>query len=90
MEWDLGGQVVRRPDVRATETVVDSGTLTAGTYRTADKAYALGVWDGGVLVDTLVGNQDGTFGRPVITDDGVVAVHDDSAGTITTFTRTWS
>ncbi|HEX6343494.1 hypothetical protein [Umezawaea sp.] len=90
VEWDLDGQVVRRLGVRATETVVDSGTLTVGTYRTADKGYALGVWDGGVLADTLVANQDGTFGRPVITDDGVVAVHDDSAGTITTFTRACS
>jgi hypothetical protein len=70
-EWDLTGTIVRLLDVRATEPVVDSGTRTAGTYRTADRGYALGVWESGVLTHTLVTGPD--FGRPVITDDGVIA-----------------
>ncbi|MFI5563239.1 hypothetical protein ACIA2T_28485 [Amycolatopsis japonica] len=73
-EWDLTGTVVRRLDTWAAEPAVDSGTRTAGTYRTADNGYALGVWESGVLTHTLVTSGDsGGFGRPVITDDGVIA-----------------
>ena len=73
-EWDLTGTLVRELDTSASEPVVDSGSRTAGTYRTADRGYALGVWESGVLTDTLVTSPEfGGFGRPVITDDGVIA-----------------
>jgi hypothetical protein len=83
-EWDLTGTLVRRLDRWATEPVVDSGTRTAGTYRTADRGYALGVWESGVLTDTLVTSPDfGGFGRPVLTDDGVIAAT--TGDTVATF-----
>lgn len=85
-EWDLTGQVVRELDVRVREAVVDSGTLTAGIYRTADKGYALGVWDGAVLTKTLIAAPTNTLSRPVITDDGVIATALDS-GEVVTFRR---
>ncbi|MFD5245915.1 hypothetical protein ACFWIW_15280 [Amycolatopsis sp. NPDC058340] len=90
VEWDTAGQIVRRLDVRAQESVVDSGTLTSGTYRTADKQYAVGVWENGALTHTLLTDPDGAFGRPVLTDDGVVAVSYDYTGVIATFTRSCS
>lgn len=85
-EWDLTGTIVRRLDVPATEPVVDSGTRTAGTYRTPDRGYALGVWESGVLTHTLLTAPDsGDFSRPVITDDGVIATTIGS--TVATFRR---
>ncbi len=75
LEWDLTGTIVRRLDAWATEPTIDSGTRTAGTYRTADDDYALGVWESGVLKHTLVTSPDGGFGRPMITDDGVIATN---------------
>ncbi|MER6666661.1 hypothetical protein ABT256_19115 [Amycolatopsis japonica] len=72
-EWDLTGTIVRRLGVWATETVVDSGTRMAGIHRTADNGYALGVWESGVLTHNLVTSPVGGFGRPLITDDGVIA-----------------
>ncbi|MBB5858274.1 hypothetical protein ACFQ05_21890 [Amycolatopsis umgeniensis] len=80
-EWDLTGTIVRQLDVWATEPVVDSGTRTAGIYRTADDGYALGVWESGVLTHTLITSPDGGFGRPVITDDGVIATIGDTRAT---------
>lgn len=70
----LPGRPVHRPADPAgphSEPVVDSGTRTARTYRTADRGYALGVRESGVLTGTLVTRPD--FGRPVLTDDGVIA-----------------
>ncbi|WP_410658859.1 hypothetical protein [Amycolatopsis sp. lyj-112] len=90
VEWDTTGQIVRRLDVRARETVVDSGTLTSGTYRTADKQYAVGVWDGSALTQTLLTDPDGDFAKPVLTDDGVIAVSYFYTGVIATFTRSCS
>ncbi|MDT7802107.1 MAG: hypothetical protein QOI78_5540 [Actinomycetota bacterium] len=86
-EWDLTGTIVRLLDTWATEPAVDSGTRTAGTYRTADRGYALGVWESGVLTDTLVTSPDSGFGA-VLTDDGVLAT---TIGTTpTTFRHTCS
>ncbi|UMP01465.1 hypothetical protein [Amycolatopsis sp. EV170708-02-1] len=90
VEWDTAGRIVRRLDVRARESVVDSGTLTSGTYRTADKRYAVGVWENGALTHTLLTDTDGAFGRPVLTDDGVVTVSYYYTGVIATFTRSCS
>jgi hypothetical protein len=54
--------------------------------RTADRGYALGVWESGVLTDTLVTSPDsGGFGRPVLTDDGVIAIT--IGDTVATFRR---
>jgi uncharacterized membrane protein len=84
VEWDLSGTIVHRLDVRATAPVVDSGTRTTGIYRTADRGYALGVWENEVLTHTLVTSPDsGEIGGPVITDDGVIATTIGS--TVTTF-----
>ncbi|MEV6910382.1 hypothetical protein [Amycolatopsis sp. NPDC051071] len=88
VDWDTTGRIVRRLDVRARETAVDAGTLTTGTYRTADKQYAAGVWDGSTLTGTLLTDPDGDFAKPVITDDGVIAVSYYYTGVIATFTRT--
>ncbi len=88
-EWDLTGSVVRLFGVLAKGPVVDSGTLLSGTYRTADKGYALGVWDNGVLTHTLVTSPSpGAFSRPVITDDGLIATTIGPA--VTTFRRSCS
>ncbi|WP_133851089.1 hypothetical protein [Labedaea rhizosphaerae] len=84
IEWDLSGTIVRQLDRWATGPVVDSGTRTAGTYRTADGSEALGVWDNGVLTHTLVTSADSNgFSAPVITDDGVIATT--IGPTVTTF-----
>ncbi|WP_329060258.1 hypothetical protein [Amycolatopsis sp. NBC_01480] len=57
-----------------------------GADRTADRGYALGVWESGVLADTLVTSPDsGGFGRPVLTDDGVIATT--IGDTVATFRR---
>lgn len=86
LEWDVTGQLVRRLDRPATSPAVDSGTLTTGIYRTADKGYALGVWDDGVLTQTLATSPDhGGIGEPVITGDGVIAT--EIGSTVTTFRR---
>ncbi len=90
VEWDLTGRIVRRLDVSARQTSVDSGTLTTGTYRTTDRQYAVGVWDGSTLTQTLLTDPDGEFASPVITDDGVIAVSYYYTGVLATFTRTCS
>ncbi|WP_410660106.1 hypothetical protein [Amycolatopsis sp. lyj-112] len=82
LEWDVTGQPVRRLDRAATSPAVDSGTLTTGVYRTADKGYALGVWDNGVLTQTLATSPThGVVRSPVITGDGVIATAIGSAPT---------
>ncbi|WP_326837584.1 hypothetical protein VSH64_22295 [Amycolatopsis rhabdoformis] len=86
-EWDLTGKLVRRLDTWASQPAVDSGTRTAGIYRTADRGYALGVWESGALTATLATSPDnGAIGSPELTDDGIIATSIDT--TPTTFRHT--
>ncbi|WP_370943892.1 hypothetical protein AB5J62_32920 [Amycolatopsis sp. cg5] len=74
VEWDLTGAVVRELSTWANAPAVDSGTRTTGIYRTADRGYALGVWESGVLTDTLATVADfNDIDGPVIADDGMIA-----------------
>lgn len=83
MEWDAQGRVVHQLAQRTSGLRPDSGTGIAGIYRSGTEQH-LGVWQNGVLTDTLPGTPTEELSNPAaLTDDGVITANLTPEGAVT-------